>query len=93
MGVVYYQLLYGRYPFIGMSDPEILKKIKNSRPDFTGIIISEDAKDFINRCLTVDPRKRITWIQIYDHPLIKKDEKMIYGLTSAIMFKDNRNFY
>jgi len=61
VGVVYYQLLYGKYPFMGMSDPDILKKIRTTRPDFSGVNISESARDFINRCLTVDPRKRITW--------------------------------
>jgi serine/threonine protein kinase len=40
VGVVYYQMLYGKYPFMGMSDPDILKKIRNTRPDFSAVFIS-----------------------------------------------------
>lgn len=47
---------------MGMNDFDILKKIKNNRPDYSKVNISANAKDFIDKCLTVDPRKRITWI-------------------------------
>ena len=56
---------------MGMNDFEILKKIKKSRPDFTGMNISEKARDFIEKCLTINPKERISWKQVYDHPLIK----------------------
>lgn len=63
MGVVYYQLLIGEYPYNGLSDNEILKKIKAYPPRFPeGIEISSNSKDFIKKCLTVDPKKRISWI-------------------------------
>lgn len=61
IGVVYYQLLYGKYPYTGMNDFDILKKIKKNRPDFSKVNISVEARDFLDRCLTVDPRKRISW--------------------------------
>jgi serine/threonine protein kinase len=53
--------MYGKYPYMGLSDFDILKKIKSTRPDFTGVNISDNSKDFINKCLTIDPQKRITW--------------------------------
>jgi serine/threonine protein kinase len=40
LGVVYYQMLYGKYPFVGVRHTEILKKIKTSRPDYKGVNIS-----------------------------------------------------
>lgn len=46
---------------MGMNDFDILKKIKSTKPDFSKINISANAKDFIERCLTVDPKKRISW--------------------------------
>lgn len=61
IGVVYYQMMYGKYPYMGMNDYDILKKIKNNRPDFSKVNISADARDFLDRCLTVDPKKRISW--------------------------------
>ena len=42
-------------------DMDILKKIKKSRPDYSKVSISKDCHDFLERCLTVDPRKRISW--------------------------------
>lgn len=54
-------MMYGKYPYMGMNDYDILKKIKNNRPDLSKINISADAEDFIKKCLTVDPKKRISW--------------------------------
>ena len=31
IGVVYYQMIYGKYPYMGMNDYDILKKIKNNK--------------------------------------------------------------
>ena len=61
IGVVYYQLLYGRYPYTGKSDYEILKNIKGRRPDYKKVQISDHARDFIDKGLTVNPKKRIKW--------------------------------
>ena len=77
-----------------MNDYDILKKIKNNRPDFSRVQISEKARDFIDKCLTVDPKKRIRWQEIYDHPLLAKQEpNFLYGLKSRVCINDNRNFY
>jgi len=46
---------------MGMNDYDILKKIKSTRPDYSKVQISDKARDFIDKCLTVDPRKRIRW--------------------------------
>lgn len=80
---------------MGMNDYDILKKIKTNRPDFSRVTISPDAEDFINRCLTVDSRKRISWAQIYQHPLLnKKENAFIYGtLQSKINIDQNKQFY
>jgi serine/threonine protein kinase len=40
IGVVYYQMIYGKYPYVGLNDFDILKKIKNYRPDYSAIKIS-----------------------------------------------------
>lgn len=81
---------------MGLNDYDILKKIKNNRPDYSKVNISRNAKDFIDRCLTVDPKKRISWVQIYSHELIanKNDGGFIYGsLKSKISINQNKNFY
>jgi serine/threonine protein kinase len=70
VGVVFYQLIYGDYPFKGVTDDDIINKIKATRPNYSKVNISVKAKDFIERCLTVDPKLRISWKEVYSHPLI-----------------------
>ena len=97
IGVVYYQILFGKYPYMAKTDYDLLKKLKTTLPDYTGKKISPNAKDFIERCLTTDPGKRIDWKDIYDHPLLKEDEtQLLYGarnknLKMSIMV--NKDFY
>jgi serine/threonine protein kinase len=47
IGVVYYQMIFGKYPYYGESDIEIRKKIKTTKPDFSAVKISLQAKNFI----------------------------------------------
>jgi serine/threonine protein kinase len=93
VGVVFYQLIYGDYPFKGISDHDILNKIKTTRPTYSNINISDKAKDFIERCLTVDPKARIHWKEVYSHPLILEENKIVYGMGSAIRLQENQIFY
>ena len=41
--------------------------------------VSEAAKDFIKRCLTVDPNERMTAHQALSHPWIKEEDKVTEG--------------
>lgn len=99
VGVVYYQLLTGSYPYNAINDMEILKKIKKGPPNFPPTInISADSKDFILKCLTVDPKQRISWVAIYDHPLLadkKNNVRQTYigALASQININKNKDFY
>ena len=36
IGVVYYQILYGKYPYMARTDFDLLKRIKNTRPNYSG---------------------------------------------------------
>lgn len=81
---------------MGLNDYDILKKIKANKPDFSKVNLSKDAKNFIERCLTIEPRNRISWVEIYSHPLIqnKNDAAFIYGtIKSKISLGENKNFY
>jgi serine/threonine protein kinase len=55
--------------------------------------ISEKARDFIEKCLTIDPKKRISWKAVYSHPLIVEELQIKYGLTSSIKLQENQVFY
>jgi len=70
----------------------MIKLIKNTTVDYSGIKISDRAREFIQCCLTIDPKNRISWSEIYEHPLIKNEDKMIHGF-SVLNVNDMKTFY
>ncbi|KEG01073.1 CAMK/CDPK protein kinase [Plasmodium vinckei vinckei] len=74
-GVLFYIILCGYPPFYGESDHEILSMVKKGKYNFKGKEwnnISEEAKDLIKRCLTIDSGKRINASEALKHPWFKK---------------------
>lgn len=49
----------------------MLKNIQTHKPSYKGAIISENCKDFIENCLQINPKKRLSWTNISDHPFVK----------------------
>ena len=88
-------MIYGRYPYLGVSDHQILMNIHKSRPDFSAVPISKECRDFIDKCLTINPKQRIKWQEVYEHPLLAKNEaRFIYGaLKSKISLGSNKQYY
>ena len=69
-GVLMYCLLCGYFPFMADDEGEIMTKIISGKfefdiNDFNGI--SDEAKDLINKCLKVEPNKRITVQEAINH--------------------------
>ncbi|GAW80720.1 calcium-dependent protein kinase 3 [Plasmodium gonderi] len=74
-GVLFYILLCGYPPFYGESDHEILSMVKSGKFNFKGKEwnhVTEEAKDLIKQCLTMDPHKRISASEALKHPWFKK---------------------
>ncbi|KAK3899549.1 kinase-like domain-containing protein [Staphylotrichum tortipilum] len=74
LGVITYFLLCGYTPFDRDSDFEEMQAILNADYSFTPIEywrgVSDSAKDFIRRCLTIDPAKRMTAHEALQHPFV-----------------------
>ncbi|KAK0673671.1 putative calcium/calmodulin-dependent protein kinase [Cercophora samala] len=74
LGVITYFLLCGYTPFDRDSDFEEMQAILNADYSFTPLEywrgVSESAKDFIRRCLTIDPGKRMTAHEALQHPFV-----------------------
>lgn len=87
VGVVYYQMLFGKYPFYGYTMREIVKDIKKKVGclDFPRHV-SEESKDLIRRLLECDPMKRISWPEFFNHPLFNK-----FVIKSKIISKNDTN--
>jgi calcium/calmodulin-dependent protein kinase I len=74
LGVITYFLLCGYTPFDRDSDFEEMQAILNADYSFTPLEywrgVSDAAKDFIRRCLTIDPAKRMTAHEALQHPFV-----------------------
>ncbi|CAD8046611.1 unnamed protein product [Paramecium primaurelia] len=73
IGVVFYEMLFGRTPFNGQSETALISNIMNqplhlpSHPQ-----ISSAAKDFIRQCLNVDDARRMRVRDMANHQLIRQ---------------------
>lgn len=74
IGVITYFLLCGYTPFDRESNLEEMQAILVADYSFTPLEywrgVSQTARDFIRRCLTIDPHKRMTSHQALQHPWI-----------------------
>ncbi|KAI0123605.1 kinase-like domain-containing protein [Xylariales sp. AK1849] len=74
MGVITYFLLCGYTPFDRDSDFEEMQAILNAdysfQPQDYWRGVSDHAKDFIRRCLTVDPNRRMTAHEALSHAFV-----------------------
>ncbi|KAL7619442.1 Calcium/calmodulin-dependent protein kinase type I [Parahypoxylon ruwenzoriense] len=74
MGVITYFLLCGYTPFDRDSDFEEMQAILNADYNFQPAEywrgVSDQAKEFIRRCLTVDPNKRMTAHEALSHAFV-----------------------
>lgn len=77
LGVITYFLLSGYTPFDRRSDFEEMQAILNAEYRFEPAEywrgVSESAKDFIRRCLTVDPNRRMTAHEALQHAFVAGD--------------------
>ncbi|CAO3642464.1 unnamed protein product [Mucor hiemalis] len=78
IGVITYFLLSGYTPFEGSNNIEEMNAIMHADYNFDDPCwenISQPAKDFINRCLTIDVNERITAHQALEHEWLIITEK------------------
>ena len=81
VGVTFFEILFGTFPFNGRSEVEILRKMKYNSGDKLIIPthinpVSEDCKDFLQKILEHDLRKRMSWSTFFSHPLFRVDEQV-----------------
>lgn len=73
VGVILYILLCGYPPFYAENNEDLYTIIKNGDYDFPDPYwteISSAAKDLIRKLLQVNPKKRLTAVQVLEHPWI-----------------------
>lgn len=73
LGVLTYTLLVGIPPFESKDTQQAYEKIKRCEYSIPkDLAISEESKSFIERCLTLDPSKRISSNELCLHPFFTK---------------------
>ena len=88
IGVILYYILSGKFPFTGNSNFEIFEKIQKSEPVFKNLFkdISQNAIDFIKKCLVKNPNERPSAKECLSHPWLEPIFKHIH---SDAFLKDN----
>ena len=69
IGAMMYQLHFKEIPYPGFNEKEILKKIRNNYPRKQPN--DPQLKDLLNKLLVMDPNKRISWDEYFNHPFFK----------------------
>ncbi len=88
LGVIMYILLAGYPPFNAKNQRELFKLIRKGHYEFHEKFwsdISDDAKDFISKLLTVNPKKRYTASDALGHTWMKHAEVNKRELRSSIV--------
>lgn len=93
IGVITYILLCGYPPFYGDSDNEIFESVRVGRYDFPSPEwddISEEAKDFVNCLLKLDPSARLTAADAMKHKWIVSQLGKPEKHRSSVSFASDR---
>ena len=75
VGIIVYQMLTGKYAFEAKTGENLYDKIKHNEIDMQPLIdseCSEEAKDFIKKCLKKRYTERLTTAECLEHPWITK---------------------
>ena len=92
IGAMMYQLHFKGIPYPGFSEQQILKKIQNNYQRKQPA--DADFRDLLNKIFVLDPKKRISWEEYFNHPFWKettKEKKSQYEKISDIDLGYNYN--
>ena len=73
IGAMMYQLHYKDIPYPGFSEQQILRKIQNNYPRKQPA--DPQFRDLLNELFVVDPAKRLTWDEYFNHPFFNVGNK------------------
>lgn len=60
IGLIYYEMLHGRTPWVAQNEAQLLQAIHHSRINYSKNI-SDLSRDFITRCLQLSEQDRMSW--------------------------------
>ena len=78
LGILIYFLKFREYPFKGKSKTDILKNIKENENELKKSN-NPDLNDLIEKLLAIDPEKRITWEEYFNHSFFIENPRNDYN--------------
>lgn len=73
LGLIYYEMLFGKAPWPARSQYELVKNITEIGLKFPyNVTITETSKNFLKQCLEIDEEKRLSWDQVFDHKIMRE---------------------
>ncbi|CAD8124863.1 unnamed protein product [Paramecium sonneborni] len=90
LGFIIYEVLFGKTPWTANSIVELLKNIQEKPLMFPDKIkqVSDNMKDVIRRCLIINEEERISWLDLYRHPLFANQFNDIVNLDDICNNKE-----
>lgn len=76
-------MLYGRTPWNGSSLEELRKNILTTELQFKLPQRSEKVKDLLKGMLTIDPKNRISWPEIFKHPICQEQITSVKSVKAS----------
>ena len=100
LAVVFYEMIFGSFPFDAKTEKQLLNAINKRNIDFNKnkVNISDECRDLISKMLQPDPKVRIDWVNLYEHPLLEKYEKnikeenLLMSISQPLNFRDLNKF-
>jgi serine/threonine protein kinase len=89
MGVIFFQMLYGRVPLEAKSLEELISKAKKNEIHFPYQLVTPTLRELLEAMLQCDPKNRISWKEIFALKLFAGKEKVETGLTHTIKSVEN----
>ena len=71
IGIILYRLIFGRSPFLGVTEIALINNIKNFDNNSLKSTGNKDLDDLIKKLLEKNPEKRLTWEQYLNHQFFK----------------------
>jgi len=72
IGAMMYQLHFKEIPYPGFSEQQILRKIQSNTPRKQPS--DPQLRDLLNKIFVLDPQKRISWDDYFNHPFFKVEK-------------------
>jgi serine/threonine protein kinase len=94
LGCLLFQMYVGFPPFLGKSDYLIFIKSTIASFKFPGSVIPPHAKDLISKLIVLEPEKRLTMEEVYQHPYFtseSEEDSTCIKNTDELEFLDNND--